>query len=267
MKSYLAYLKLKYITGLQYRAAAYAGMATQFFFGFVYIAVYLAFYESGSGSLPMPIDKLVSYVWLNQAFFALVFMWYKDKDIMNMIKNGDVAYELCRPQDVYFMWFSKIMGERVAAATLRFLPVLVISAILPSMYRLNLSISLGRLLLFLISFFLCVILMVAIVTFYHVLVLFTLDDKGVINMLMIIADIASGLALPIPFFPKLFQIICNVLPFRYISDFPFRFYVGNISINEGLVSIGVQIIWIIILVIGGRKLTQKALNKAVIQGG
>ena len=111
MKSYLSYFKLKFLTGLQYRAAALAGLSTQFFFGFVYISVYIAFYESGSGTIPMPLDELVSFIWLNQAFFALVFMWYKDKEILSMIKNGNVAYELCRPQDLYFMWFFKIMGE------------------------------------------------------------------------------------------------------------------------------------------------------------
>ena len=73
MTSYLSYFKLKFKTGLQYRAAALAGISTQIFFGIVYISVYVAFYNSGSGSLPMPIDELVSYLWLNQAFFALVY--------------------------------------------------------------------------------------------------------------------------------------------------------------------------------------------------
>ena len=49
MKSYSSYFKLKFITGLQYRAAALAGIATQFFFGFVFISVYIACYESGNG--------------------------------------------------------------------------------------------------------------------------------------------------------------------------------------------------------------------------
>ena len=37
MKSYLSYFKLKFITGLQYRSAALAGIFTQLFFGFIYI--------------------------------------------------------------------------------------------------------------------------------------------------------------------------------------------------------------------------------------
>ena len=52
MISYLNYFKLRFITNLQYRASALAGLSTQFFFGFVYIMVYIAFYQSGGKSLP-----------------------------------------------------------------------------------------------------------------------------------------------------------------------------------------------------------------------
>ena len=87
MKSYLTYFKLKFKTGLQYRAAALAGISTQLFFGIVYISVYVAFYKSDANSVPMPLNQLISYLWLNQAFFALVYMWYKDKDILSLIKK------------------------------------------------------------------------------------------------------------------------------------------------------------------------------------
>ena len=60
MKFYLSYFKLRFITGLQYRAAAYAGLATQLFFGLVFIMVYLAFYESGGKETPMQIQELIS---------------------------------------------------------------------------------------------------------------------------------------------------------------------------------------------------------------
>jgi len=267
MKSYLSYFKLKFTIGLQYRAAALAGMSTQFFFGFVYIFVYLAFYESNPANVPMPLDQLVSYLWLNQAFFALIYLWYKDKDVIKMIKTGNIAYELCRPQDVYMMWASKILGERLSNVALRFLPVIILASLLPNPYKLNLSITFIRLIIFIISFVLSTILMTFLILLYHVICLFTLDEKGIVNIFMVVSDILSGLVLPLPFFPDLFQKIAYILPFRYISDFPFRFYVGNIPLNDGVIGIIIQIIWIIILVILGRILMKKALKKAVIQGG
>ena len=70
MKAYFSYFRLKFITGLQYRSAAWAGIATQFFFGFVYIMVYDAFYQSLKVSNPMTITQLITYKSLKQAFFS-----------------------------------------------------------------------------------------------------------------------------------------------------------------------------------------------------
>ena len=177
MRFYLSYFKLRFITQLQYRKAALAGIATQFFFGLVYIMVYLAFYESSSNNGPMEVGQLVSYLWLNQAFFALIYMYYKDNEIFNMIKNGNIAYELLRPKKIYFMWFSKIIGQRLADVALRFLPVLIVAFILPYPYGLSLPSSFLSLIMFLITLTIGALLMTAIITLYHVLTLSTLNEK------------------------------------------------------------------------------------------
>ena len=267
MKSYISYFKLKFKTGLQYRAAALAGISTQIFFGIVYICVYVAFYESDSSNLPMELHQLVSYLWLNQCFFALVYMWYKDKDILNLIKSGNIAYELCRPQNLYLMWASKLLGERLSKVLLRFLPVIIFAILLPSPFNLSLETTILRFILFIISLVFSSILVTALILLYHIICLFTLDEKGIVNMFMVVSDLLSGLVIPIPFFPSYLQKITNILPFRYVSDFPFRLYVGNITINEGLISLTIQFVWIIILVILGNIFMKKALKKAVIQGG
>lgn len=267
MKSYISYFKLKFKTGLQYRAAALAGISTQIFFGIVYICVYVAFYESDSSNLPMELHQLVSYLWLNQCFFALVYMWYKDKDILNLIKSGNIAYELCRPQNLYLMWASKLLGERLSKVLLRFLPVIIFAVLLPSPFNLSLETTILRFILFIVSLALASILVTVLILLYHIICLFTLDEKGIVNMFMVVSDLLSGLEIPIPFFPNYLQSITNILPFRYVSDFPFRLYVGNITINEVLIGLLVQLVWIVILVIIGNILMKNALKKAIIQGG
>lgn len=263
-----AYFWLKFKAGLQYRTAALAGIITQFFFAIVYISVYFACYESNiNSSLPMPLYELISYLWLNQIFFCLIYLWYKDKEILKLIKTGNVSYELCRPQNLYNMWFSRILGERLSTTLLRFPLVMVIALILPRPYNLVIDLDIRIIFLFLITFVLGIILMISLVLFYHVICLITLDEKGIINMLMVLADILSGLTIPIPFFPLFLQKISNILPFRYISDLPFRIIIGNVGIYEGMIGIIFQIIWIIILVLLGKMVIAKALRKAIIQGG
>ena len=267
MKSYLTYFKLKFLTGLQYRFDALAGMSTQFVFGLAYVSVYVAFYMSGAKDTPMTLKEVISFVWLEQAFFALTYTFYKDKEIIKMIKNGNVAYELVRPQNLYFMWAFRIYGDKLSKVTLRFLPILVVASLLKYPYKLYLNIDIKTFLVFLISFILASILVTIMALLFHIICLFTLDDKGIINVFMVLSDFLSGLVIPIPFFPKYLQNISNILPFRYVSDFPFRLYVGNISIHDGLIGIIYQVIWILILFVVGYKLMNKALKKATIQGG
>ena len=184
-----------------------------------------------------------------------------------MIKNGDIAYELCRPQDLYFTWCSKILGERLSMVSLRFLPVIIVSLLLPKPYNLVISTNILTTLLFFISLVLASILMTFLTVLYHIICMFTLDEKGVVNIFMVLSDLLSGLVIPIPFFPKYLQNISNILPFRYITDFPFRLYVGNISINEGYIGLITQVIWIILLFIIGKLVSNIAFKKATIQGG
>jgi ABC-2 type transport system permease protein len=61
--------------------------------------------------------------------------------------------------------------------------------------------------------------------------------------------------------------VANVLPFKFIGDFPYRAYSGNISVLEGKTLLIGSFIWIIICITFGYLLSKYALKKAVIQGG
>ena len=267
MKVYKSYFKLRFITGLQYRTSALAGIGTQLFFGLVYILVYVAFYESSKNGGPMKLDELITYMWLGQAFFSLFFMYYKDSEIFEMIKNGNVSYELVRPKNLYFMWYVKTIAQRLSNVVLRFLPVLIVASLLPEPYNLGLPKSPVYFLIFLITLVIGALLMTAVVMIYPIVTMRTIDEKGITLIFMAIADIFSGGVIPIPFFPKFLRGIANVLPFRYISDLPYRIYSGNIGIPEGILSIGVQLFWLISFILIGNYFTKKNLSKVVVQGG
>ena len=267
MKAYISYFKLRFISGLQYRTAAWAGIATQFFFGFVYIMVYSAFYESGSGSIPMEFASLATYLWLNQALFALVNQTYKDRELFDLIKTGNISYELLRPKNMYFMWFFKILGQRLANVTLRFLPLVLVTIFLPKPYNLGAPISFSALILFVVSLFIGTLLITAISVFYPIVMLTTLNEKGIVNIMVVLADILSGVVVPIPFFPKILKVISSYLPFQYVSDLPFRLYVGNIGVINGINMIIIQVIWLFILIILGYLLIKKNLKRVEVQGG
>lgn len=267
MKQYLSFFKLKFAVGLQYKAAALAGIATQIFFGFVFIMVYVAFYSSGTNNTDISLNEIVPYLWLNQAFLSLIFVWHKDNEILSMIRKGDVAYELCRPQNLYIMWFVRILASKLSAALLRCVPLLIMAFLLPAPYNLTLPPNFTAFIFFLISFCISAFLVTALVTIMYILVFYSIDSKGIMGIYCSIAEILAGQTIPIPLFPGFLKAIAVVLPFAYISDFSFRIYSGNIAgvaITQGLI---VQIAWLIISIILGVLLTNKILKRVAVQGG
>lgn len=268
MKKYISIFKIKLMNNLQYRTAALAGISTQLFFGLVYIMVYLAFYQSGTNNtLPMNWKELVSYLWLNQAFFSLIFIWQKDRELINMIKDGNISYELCRPINFYKKWYATMYGARLSAVLLRFLPVTIIAILLPAPYKLYPPISIYSFIVFLISLLISSLLVTSISILIHIIAIFTLDEKGIMAFIMVIGDLFSGCTVPLTFFPKLLKKIAYILPFRYIADTPFRIYSGNISPNSTIPLLIGGLLWLIIIVLLGYILSLKATKKAIIQGG
>lgn len=267
MKFYLSNFKLRFITELQYRASALAGVVTQFFFGLVFIMVFLAFYESGDSNAPITLSQTVSYLWLNQMLFSLIYLFYTDYEVVNQIREGTIAYELIRPKNLYFIWASKIIGTRLARVSLRILPVLIVAIILPEPYRLQPPSDITTFILFILGLIIGMFLMIAIVNLTNVITVATLDSKGVANIFKSIADILSGDGMPIAFFPLILKKIALILPFSYVSDFPFRIYTNQVTGYSILNGFIIQIIWIILLFIIGILILNKALKRAVVQGG
>lgn len=268
MKAYLNYFKLRVLTNLQYRASALAGIFTQLFFGFVYIMVYLALYESNKiSNVPMNLNEIITYLWLQQAFFALNYPYTKDKELLDMITNGNLAYELVRPQNFYFKFYIKMISERLTAAMLRSLPIIICALLISSPYKMSAPASLENLIIFVISLLFSCLLVTAFSMIIHVLTIYLLDSRGIVTAYYVLVDLFMGGIVPIPFFPTWLRKIAYALPFRYISDFPYRIYSGSIVLTEGKILLIKSLSWIIVTVCIGFLISKKVLRKAVIQGG
>ena len=244
MKAYLNYFKLRIITNLQYRSAALAGISTQLFFGFLYIMLYLAIYESNTSvNAPMDWSSLVTYLWLQQAFFAVTYPFMKDQELLNMIKNGNLAYELVRPQSFFWKFYIKMLSERLVSALLRCVPIITISLLLPYPYKLSLPPTLGTFILFILALSFACLLVTSLSLIVHIITMFTLDARGITSAYSMIAEVFMGIVIPLPFFPKWMMKISNILPFRFIGDFPYRTFSGSIGFAEGREMLIISGIW------------------------
>lgn len=266
MSVFKSNLKLNIKKVVQYRAAAISGILTQLFFGLMYIALYTAFLKSGKTGFTQ--RQMISYVWLGQIFFAL-FSYFDicKQEISRRIMNGDYAYELIRPINLYDNWFQIVFSKPLGHMLVRGLPVTIIALLMPCGLGLMLPPSIECLLLFIVSTLISSLLVASISMLSYIITLYTLSSSGVFAFMVAIGSLLSGGVVPIPMMPKIVQDVLNFFPFRYVSDLPYRIYIGDIYGIEALIQIGVQIAWTIALIVVGKLIMKSKIKKLVVQGG
>lgn len=267
MKKYLSFFRMRLITGLQYRTAALAGMVTQFFWGFMEIMVFHAFYRADPSAYPMTMEATAAYVWLQQAFLAFFGAWMFEGEVFAAISDGNLAYELCRPIRIYDVWFARSVANRLSKALLRCVPILMVAVFLPRGYGLTAPVSFPAFLCFLFSLTMGLLVMVALNVLVYGSCLFTVSGDGMRVLFASLAEFLAGQVLPLPFFPEKVQRVLELNPFASTGNVPFRLYGGDLAGREALRAMGVQILWLVILVAAGRLLCARGERRAVVQGG
>lgn len=267
MKQYLSFFRIRFAAGLQYRTAAWAGIATQFAWGGMTILMFRAFYLSDASAFPMTMQELSSYIWLQQAFLAMYMTWFFDNDIFEAITSGSVSYELCRPCDLYTMWFVKNMAIRLSRVVLRCGPVLLFAAFLPAPYGIRLPPNLISAVLFPLSMAMGFGVIIAFSMLIYISAFYTVSPTGIRILASSVMEFLAGGVLPIPFFPKALQPFFNALPFASIQNTPFLIYTGHLSTTDALNALLLQAAWLIALVVIGRLIMTHATKKVVVQGG
>ena len=267
MRTFRKIFKTNMLEELQYKGAYISGIICQFAFGFMYILLYQAFFESG---IPQNFNasQMVSYVWLGQAFFAMFSYFDLNKnEITRPIINGNVSYQLIKPVNIYDFWFKQVLTRSIAKTIVRSIPLITITFLLPAGFGLGLPVTIWNFLLFALSVVFGCLLMATIKMFAYIFVLYTLDAKGVFALVMSIFGFLGGSIIPIPLLPQGLQNVLNFMPFRYVSDLPYRIYIGNLDLTTALWQIGVQIVWIVALYLLGKFILNKKSKKLVVQGG
>ncbi|MBQ7867027.1 MAG: ABC transporter permease [Clostridia bacterium] len=267
MRSCWTFFRMRLINGLQYRTAAWAGVVTQFFWGFMEILLYRAFYAATPDRFPMQLDHLISYIWLRQALLALLNTYTFEWDLFTMILNGNVAYELCRPSSLYGMWFARTLALRVSRVILRCVPLFVVTALLPKPWGLRFAASPTAFAAFLVSLALAACVGVAFCLIIYFSCFFTLSSEGVRMMVLPIAELLSGNLIPLPFMPDRLAKLFHYSPFGAMTNAPLRIYSGDLAGPEMVEMLVLQVFWLTVLGLFGYALQHRGLKRLCVQGG
>ena len=263
MKRYLSVFRLRGKMELQYRGAMVGGIVCQAFFGLILISLYRAMYDAKPQA--MPLDHVVTYVWLQQAFFRMLLA--SDPDLMDKIRTGAIAYDLCRPVGLYGFYYFRIMAQKLTGSLMRGAPMLLFASLLPAGWGVTPPASLPGLLYALAALAIGLACVSALENITMAFTMRTLDSRGIQAMLNLSMMILCGNILPLTLFPDSWQRVITLLPYAQLLDAPIRLYTGEYAPADGVRVLALQALWTLILVLLGRALWKRSQKRLIVQGG
>jgi ABC-2 type transport system permease protein len=171
-----------------------------------------------------------------------------------MVRSGAVAYELCRPIDLYSLWYVRALAWRTAPTLLRAVPMCLFAAVLLPLigldeWRLVAPPSLSTAVAFGATLLCALLLGCALTTVINITLLWTIAGDGAVMLLAAVVTFFSGMIVPLPLFPDWAQPVVQALPFAGLLDRPFRVFTGHIPITDVVAVLRHQIVWTIALVL------------------
>jgi len=262
LRPYATVFRLRALMETQYRAAALGGLVTQVFFGLVYIFLYTTLY---AGESPEMLRDTITYVWLQQMFFRMMFS--TDGELTNLIMNGGIAYMLVRPVDQHRFWVCRDVGGRLVGAMMRLIPMVAIQFLLPKELRISLPDGWLSLVQFGTSLLIGCVCLCELMSILDAINMKTLDKRGVSAILNLTRMTVSGSVIPLTLFPDSLQTLIRYQPFAQALDAPIRMYQSCATLPEWALNVAVQAGWILILRWVSRAMWQKRLDNMIVQGG
>lgn len=248
---------------LTYRAAALAGLATNFFFGLLRMAILVALYGQRDQVADVTIQGAITYMALIQALigYLSVFSWY---DLMRTVHSGEVAADLLKPMNLFSFWLAQDLGRALVNLLLRGFTLMII-------YALFLDLSYPKSIDQWIALFLVMVLAWLVSFSWRFLVnlasFWTPNALGIGRFFFVVSWFFSGLLMPLRYFPDWVIRLAILTPFPHMLNTILDVYVGALEGLEIVQAMTIQVFWIFVLTGMSHLVLRAGVRKLVILGG
>lgn len=246
-----------------YRAANWAGLITNCFFGCLRSYVFIALYATRPEAAGYDLLDSLRYTWLTQGLLAFTFMWGW-WDVASSIRSGQVASDLAKPFDYYAFWLSQDLGRAVYHFLFRTVPIYAVGLCL---FGLGLPGDPLAWVGFSASLWCAALVSFGFRFLVNLSAFWLLDWRGPAMLANIFTTFFSGLLLPIAFFPDWLRGISEALPFQAMIYIPTAIFLGKLTGWSILLALGQQLGWFVVIALLGRALLGVATRRLVVQGG
>jgi ABC-2 type transport system permease protein len=208
----------------------------------------------------------VTYAWVAQALIAPVglFGGFIIDDLSERVRTGAAAIDLHRPVSLLGLRLAEDIGRATYHLLARGLPPTVVGALL---FDLVWPDQLGTWALATFSVGLAVVVGFGLRYLLGLLAYWIIDVQGPAWVLVLMQLFFSGMMLPLVVFPAWLRHVADLLPFQCLVQIPIDVFLSDDTGTAVASLIGVQLLWVGILLGAGAALTRVAVRKVVVQGG
>jgi len=263
MKLFLEITKRSFQRHLTYRAATVAGLITNFFFGLVRGAIFLALFGARGAVNGLDAQGMLTYAALGQALIGYlnIFWW---ADLMESVYTGEVSVDLLHPVGLFQVWLAKDFGRAALNFFSRGVVIMVAFEMVWDLsYPATLAqwgwVGLAMGISWLISF--------AFRFLINLSAFWTPEASGVLRLLYTLSWFFSGFLMPLRLFPEWVQTLSRFTPFPQMINTVMEIYLGLLAGPAVVQALIVQGLWAGGLIAAGQIVMRAGLRRLVILGG
>ncbi|MEQ1787119.1 MAG: ABC-2 family transporter protein [Acidimicrobiales bacterium] len=262
MRLYVEVARHSYARISTYRSATVAGVFTNTVFGFLLAYILLAVHAERGEIGGFDAVDTVTFTFVAQGLLMVLGM-FNDTEIADRISTGDVVVDLQRPYDHQGWWAGVSYGKAAYYAIFRGVPPFLAGAVV---FDLRLP-SPGTAVAFAVSIVLAVGVAFGWRYLLQISAFWIIDVRGANQLGWLTAQFLSGAFLPIVFFPGWLETLARALPFAYMLQVPVEVWLGRYDAAELPGVFALQVAWAAALVLAGRYVMRRAVQRVVVQGG
>ncbi len=265
VRPYLHYARCAFQRRAAYRLANWTGILVNFFFFLIHAQIYFAFFAGRAEVVGWSANEAVLYFAISEALLMVlgVFPSQGGQELMERIRNGDVAVDLARPVEL----FGRDLAERFGSAGYFLVArTIVLYLACTLLYGLSAPLRL-ELVLWPLSLALGIAMCGCMVYLACATAFWTEHASGPLGALTLLSWFFGGAVLPLDFYPDWLQLVCNVLPFRGGVYAPVALAAGKLSGAALVFSLAHQVVWLVVLTVAARAVEARGVKHLVVHGG
>lgn len=265
LRANIAFAKLEFHNASIYRISFWLRFIFVFILMYSMGYVWRALYAANPAQMGVGLYEIITYTILGIALDSVFAMGAggPQQYIMDQVRKGAIELDILKPMDFQVYMLAKHIGYLSIQLFLVVFPSLVFAYFF---FGLGLPTFVGGV-TFLVSLVLACIINFFLKFILGIISMLTMNIQNIMFGFNATQRFFSGQVVPLWLFPGILGTISLYLPFRGIYAIPISLYIGRYTYSQIWEVLGIQLLWILILLLASRMLMSYVFRRLMVQGG